>query len=308
MHDERLKRVRILARLLTLLVVLVLMISAYLRLAGAGLGCADWPECYGQILTSEALAHSGFARVLHRVVATLALLLGFYLAWDCLRPVALKPAARFIALLLALMILLTVIGIWSSSPHRVWASFANMLGGLGLVVLSWRLVLATRADAEPARPAGPLWLLHAGIVALVLAVALGTLIGARYATISCATTPDCAGLWWPVSGAWAAFNPFVHIATASPLGDPGGMALHLVHRYGAVAALLLLGIAGLQALLVDATRRLAGVMLTLLAVEFALGSLTVVSGFSLWLAIAHSVTAAVLLASAMQLRLRLGAG
>ncbi len=308
MQDDRLKRVRILAQLLTLLVVLVLVISAYLRLNGAGLGCANWPECYGQILLSEPVLHTDFARILHRVVATLALLLGFYLAWDCLRPAALKPVARYVTLLVGLMILLTVIGIWSSSPHRAWASFANMLGGMGLVVLSWRVVLATRTDAEQARPAGPLWLLHAGILALVLAVALGSLIGARYATISCTTTPDCAGVWWPVSGAWAAFNPFVHVETALSLGDPGGVALHLVHRYSAVAALLLLGIAGLQALLVEATRRRASAMLALLALEFALGSLTVVSGFSLWLAIAHSVSAAALLAAAMQLRLRIKTG
>lgn len=308
MQDERLKRVRILARLLTVLVVLVLLISAYLRLSGAGLGCANWPECYGQILASEPQMQHGFARILHRVVATLALLLGFYLAWDCARPHALKPAARYVMLLVGLMIVLTVIGIWSSSPHRAWASFANMLGGMGLVVLSWRVVLATRGDAEPARPAGPLWLLHVGIVALVLAVALGSLIGARYATISCATTPDCAGVWWPASEAWAAFNPFDRVTSMAPPGDPGGVALHLVHRYSAVAALLLLGIAGLQALLMEATRRQASAMLALLAIEFALGSLTVVSGFSLWLAVAHSVTAAALLAAAMQLRLRIKAG
>lgn len=304
MQDNRLKRVRILALLLTLLVFLVVVISAYLRLSGAGLGCADWPGCYGEILASGSSLQSPFARILHRIVATLALLLGFYLAWDCLRPAALQPAARYVTWLVALMIVLTMIGVWSSDPHRTWASVGNMLGGMALVALSWRVVLATRPDAERARPAGPAWLLTAGIAALLLVVALGSLIGARYAAIACTTTPDCAGVWLPAARTWVALNPFVNVAAPAALGDADGVALHLLHRYAAVTALLLLGIAGLQALLVDATRRTASVMLALLAGEFALGSFTVVSGFALWLAIAHTAMAAALLAAAMQLRLR----
>jgi len=88
---------------------------------------------------------------------------------------------------------------------------------------------------------------------------------------------------------------------AQPAGDDGGVALHLVHRYLAAATLLLLGLAGLRALARPATRRAAAVLLVLLGGQFALGVLTVLGGFGLWLAIAHSVGAALLLAAAMQL-------
>jgi cytochrome c oxidase assembly protein subunit 15 len=74
----------------------------------------------------------------------------------------------------------------------------------------------------------------------------------------------------------------------------------LFHRYCAVAALLLLGLGALRALAADATRTAGGWLLALLAMELVLGSLTVVSGFSLWLAIGHSVGAAVLFAVALQ--------
>jgi cytochrome c oxidase assembly protein subunit 15 len=142
---------------------------------------------------------------------------------------------------------------------------------------------------------------RAGLVALALASALGALIGARYAAISCATTPACDGVWWPAAGGLVALNPFVTVAVAPLPGDAGGVLLHLLHRYSAVAALLLLGLAGWRALAGDATRTAGRWLLVLLVIEFALGSLTVVSGFNLWLALGHSVCAAALLASGIYL-------
>jgi cytochrome c oxidase assembly protein subunit 15 len=78
------------------------------------------------------------------------------------------------------------------------------------------------------------------------------------------------------------------------------VALHLLHRYCAVAAMLLLGLGALRAQAVDATRKAGRWLLALLLLELVLGSLTVVSGFSLWLAIGHSVGAAALFAAALQ--------
>ncbi len=94
------------------------------------------------------------------------------------------------------------------------------------------------------------------------------------------------------------------IAAAAGPGDEGGVALHLLHRYCALATLLLLGIGGLQGLAQPATRASAVVLLALLLVQFALGVLTVLSGFGLWLAIAHSVCASLLLAATLQLMTR----
>jgi heme A synthase len=67
---------------------------------------------------------------------------------------------------------------------------------------------------------------------------------------------------------------------------------------------LLLGIAGLRAQAAEATRGIGKWLLALVVLEFALGGLTVVSGFSLWLAVGHSVGAAALLAVGAQLMAR----
>lgn len=301
-HSDRLKRIRKLALLLTALSFMVVVISAYIRLNGAGLGCTGWPECYGQLLAGGPHPHTGAVRILHRVVASCSLLLGFYIAWQCQRPSPIQPVAGYAASILTLMILLTFVGLWSSDPHRAWTSFLNMLGGLGLVALSWRMVVAAGPDLAAPRPArATSVVLRAGLVALVLAIALGAMIGARFAATACMSTPSCAGVWWPVAEGWGALNPFAGVSAPAIAGDAGGVALHLLHRYCAAAAVLLLGIAGLRALAADSTRNLGRGLLGLLALEFALGGLTVVSGFSLWLAVGHSVCAAALLAVGAQL-------
>lgn len=295
-QSDRLRGIRNLALLLAALSFLIVLVSAYIRLSGAGLSCAGWPDCYGQLLVGGPHPHSGAIRILHRVTASVALVLGFVLVWRCQRPDPIRPLVAYATSLVMLMIALTVVGLWSSDPHRVWASFFNMLGGLGLVVLSFRVVLAAGPGPFGNRAAGKDWLARAGLLALVAALALGALIGARYAATSCTSVPFCAGTLWPSAEGWAAINPIDRIAVATRPGDAGGIALHLLHRYCAVAALLLLGLAGLRALAVPATRTYGAGLLVLLGIEFALGSLTVASGFSLWLAIGHSVGAALLLA------------
>lgn len=303
-HSARLQRIRSLALLLTALSFLIVLISAYIRLSGAGLGCAGWPDCYGQLLVGGPHPHVGAVRILHRVTASLSLLLAFYTAWHCIRPDPIQPVARYATSLLALMILLTFVGLWSADPHRAWAGFINILGGAGLVLLSWRTALAADADPAPESPRRFFVLIHAGLGLLVLTIALGALIGARYAATACPSLPGCGDVSWPAAAGWSALNPFATVAAATALGDDGGVALHLLHRYCALTTLLLLGIGSLQALMHGATRARAGLMLALLLVQFALGVLTVVSGFSLGLAVAHGACAAALLAATVQLLVR----
>lgn len=294
----RLERIRSLAWLLTALVLAVVAVSAWVRLAGAGLGCADWPACYGRLLIDGGSLHVGGIRILHRITATASLLLAFWVTWLCLRPAPLQPAARQATLLIVLMLMLSVVGIWSNDPHRVLVSFVNILGGLALVSLSWRIVGAAQAQppaaTEPPRRDA---LLLVAMHFLAVTLALGALIGARYAAPACATLIGCAGVFWPAAEGWRALNPAVTLAAATGPGDAGGVALHLLHRYAAVVTVALLAAAAVRACS-DAVRRGPALwVLALVAVELALGLLTVASGFSLLLAIMHSVCAAMLLAA-----------
>lgn len=294
------RRVRALALLTCLLSVLVVMVSAYLRLSGAGLGCADWPGCYGQILAGMPHAPWEGARLAHRIVATLALLAGILLAWRAWRPLPLQPAARYATLLLALMLFLSVVGVWSSDPRVAWVNFINLIGGLGLVTFSWRVAITAEPSRMLERGTGGR-LCRVALATLTLTVLLGGLIGARYAGPACGSLPDCQGVWWPALQGWSALNPFVTLAGPAEPGEAGGVALHLLHRYAALLAAVLLTVVALRLRAVTRARMAALRVLALLVLEGAIGMLTVASGYSLWLAVAHNVGAALLLAAAASL-------
>lgn len=297
---ERRRRLRLLGILLTLLSLAVVAVSAYLRLASADLGCAPWPECYAGFLAAGSYAPPAAGRLVHRVVATSALLLAIYACWQALRPRRLEPVARQALLLLGLMLFLSVVGIWSNDPRRVLVNFVNLVGGLGLVSMSWRIVLAAQAETKAeARRTDPLC--GAGLAALTVTVLLGALIGARYAATVCSTLPDCGGAWLPAAGGLTALNPLTVLTGPAPAGDGGGVALHLLHRFGAVATLLLLGAAALRRCRDGGSHSAAMAVLALLGAEVLLGVLTVATGYHLWLAIGHNACAAALLAAAAQM-------
>lgn len=294
------RRIRNLAIVTCLLSILVVGVSAYLRLAGAGLGCTDWPGCYGRVLTGVKPMPWEGARLIHRIVATLALLAGILLAWRCWRPRPLQPAARYAALLLALMLFLSVVGVWSSDPRMALVNFINLVGGLGLVTFSWRVAIyAIPSQAAQAVPAGKLF--RYGMAILTMTVLLGGLIGARYAAPACGTLPDCLGAWWPRADGWSALNPFVKLAGPAEPGGTDGVTLHLLHRYGATLAAMLAVAIALRLRAVPRGRNAALAVLVLLVLEGAIGVLTVASGFALWPAVAHNIGAALLLAAAASL-------
>lgn len=297
-NAARLRRIRALAIALTALAVLVVLVSAMMRLEAAGLGCADWPACYGQVLGREPQAlEFGIVRILHRLVASTSLVLGCMLAWLCLRPQPLQPAATYASLLLLLMLALAMLGIWSSDPRRVSVGFLNIMGGLGLVTFSWRVVLVCRRPGPAVGALRPGLLLRLGLGALSLTVMLGAWLGASYAALACTSIPDCDGVWWPAAAGLSAFNPFLGQVAAPLAGDAGGVMLHLLHRYLALATFLLLGTAAVQLLHNEGQRKAARAILALLVIEIALGVLTVLSGLNLWLVLAHGLCAAALLAS-----------
>lgn len=255
--------VRVEALILTALTLAVVAVSAWLRLHGVGLGCADWPACYGRDFAVPTYAPPAAGRLLHRLVATAALLLTIHLAWRAWRSRPSPVWAKPVFALLGLMVLLSVVGIWSHDPRNTAGNLINLVGGLLLVPLSWRVAILSRSP-DQGLPARRSVFATVAAMALVAAVLLGAWIGASHAAIDT---------------------------------SPGGQALHWLHRGLAVLAVILLGAFAWSRY----RPGLAGAVLLLPAAEVGLGGQLVLGDFPLWAAVAHNVVAALILTAAWRI-------
>ncbi len=317
------RRLVLLKRMATLCAILILAItsiSAFIRLSNVGLGCVDWPQCYGQNLrqaqqgnaakATESAATVG-ARMVHRVIAVAALLLIVVMAMACFtaQPV-LRRAGWMTLALLALALFLAVLGRWSSGARVPAVAIGNLLGGFAMLALCWRLrqevsgqtggaaASATATDtAEPsglARMQAWAWL---GVIVLLCQIALGGLVSAGYASLSCTGLPDC-GVSFSSNITPASLDPWrepVFAATAKPPANPAGAASHMAHRYGTIVSLLVLLPLGLAALRYG-RRRAGWLILSLLVVQIYLGLLMVALSLPLAGALAHNLIGTLLLA------------
>lgn len=311
-HLER--RYALLRRLATLCVVLVLMItslSAFIRLSNAGLGCADWPQCYGAKLRQaqqgmETKAADSPAivtvRMLHRVTAVTALIIILAMLLVCFaeQPMLWREGRTALALL-ALALFLAILGRWSSGARVPAVAIGNLLAGFALLALGWRLreqAAARGANYLPGSGTLRLWA-RLGLLVLLCQIVLGGLVSAGYAGLSCTGFPGCGeNLQW---SSLQALNPWREPAfLGQTMANPSGAAPHMVHRAGALAMLLLLVPLGISAF--SCGRRKAALLLwSLLAIETALGVLLVTAGLPLWAELGHNLLAALLLAVVLSL-------
>jgi cytochrome c oxidase assembly protein subunit 15 len=313
------RRRRLLQRMAIACAILVLAItslSAYIRLGNAGLGCVDWPQCYGGKLRQAQQgidtrsAESGAAvaaRLVHRIVAVAALLLIIVMALACftVRPILWREGGVALTLL-ALAVFLAVLGRWSGGARVPAVNIGNLLGGFAMLALCWQLRwrLGQRAGDPPPRQGSFRLRLGAWLAVAVLfgQIALGGLVSAGFAGLSCTGMLDC-GANAPIAMTPDAFDPLrepVFATTPIPPANAAGAAAHMAHRYGAVVALLATALLAWSAIRFGRGR--AGwTLLTLLGVEMVLGVLLVALSLPLGVALAHNLVAAVLLAAAFTL-------
>ncbi|MEO8542585.1 MAG: COX15/CtaA family protein [Betaproteobacteria bacterium] len=293
------------------LVLAITSLSAFIRQSQAGLGCEPWPPCFGSALHA---AQQGMvspvgdsppvqmARLAHRVIATVALAGTATMVALCFmgRPKMWRKGLLALALL-TLALGLAVLGVWTKGSRLPAVAMGNLLGGMLMFALCWRLAAPLR---RPDQEAGMAMRALAGLAWFVLLgqLGLGALTSASYAGQSCTGVLDCLraadAAHWP----WAMLDPWrepVWDAARVPLNE-GAALTQLLHRAGAmVLALLLVALATLA--LRGGRRREAWSLLILLALQLVAGVLMVDTGLALPLALAHNLLAALLLATLVRL-------
>ena len=295
------------------LALVVVVLGAFTRLVDAGLGCPDWPGCYGYFSVPETaeeirIAESRFseapvevgkawAEMVHRYFATAlgALIVGIAaLAYRYRGAVPLKlPIA-----LVFLVILQGAFGAWTVTL-KLWPQVvtAHLLGGFTTLALLWllaqRLGFASRYSAQGKLSAHAL----VALVVVVLQVTLGGWVTSNYAALACPDFPTCHGAWLPAMDMAQGFNV---LQSAGPnylgglLESDARIAIQVMHRIGAVLTLVVVGWLGWR--LWQTNSRLASWVLGLLVVQLTLGILNVVLVLPLWVATSHNAGGALLLA------------
>jgi cytochrome c oxidase assembly protein subunit 15 len=286
---------RALSAAAVLLAFVVVVMGAYVRLSDAGLGCPDWPFCYGEALPSEIADRDALAKAWkemgHRYLAGtlgVAIVLLAIGAWRRRRQAALATA---IVLLVALQ---ATLGKWTVTMLLKPAIVtAHLLGGMTtLALLAW-LALA-QWDHHPAPERRALRASAAVALALLaVQIALGGWVSANYAALACPDLPLCRGQAMDFANAFHMVRDLGRTREGELLPLAALTAIHWTHRVFALVALAAVLVAAARAW--PLARPLALVIGVLVLAQFALGVANVAAGLPLALAAAHNAGAALVL-------------
>jgi cytochrome c oxidase assembly protein subunit 15 len=311
----------------TLLAVVVVLLGAYTRLSHAGLGCPDWPGCYGFLGVpmsehKQTLAEvrfpdapvevaKGWYEMIHRYFAGSLGLVILGLAVQALRRRnEVEQPLKLPLLLLGLVIVQAAFGMWTVTL-KLWPQVvtAHLLGGFATLSLLFLLTLrlSGRLPVLPVLPAKLRGLAVFGLLLVIGQIALGGWVSSNYAAVACVDLPTCHGQWWPQMDFANGFHLTQHIGPnylGGQLDSDARTAIHMTHRIGALLVTLVLLLLAWQ-LKRNGLSRLAGLLLLALVVQVSLGISNVLLHLPLQVAVAHNLGGAALLLTLVSINYRL---
>ena len=323
-----------------LLCLVVVVLGAWVRLTDAGLGCPDWPGCYGHVTPAGAEKVEGkiesyspgweydsgkaWREMIHRYAATtlgfvIVLITAIALAYRRERPMA--PA--YAVVLLATVVMQGALGAftvwWLVKPLVVVLHLAGGLTTLSLLFWLWLTMRRTTRELRPEPGATRTPLLDGARRAAVVATAvvgmqilLGGWTSSNYAAVACPDLPTCQKQWWPegmdYQDAFVLWRGLDINYTGGVLEHPARVAIHFTHRLGAIVATLAVLIAAWLALRRAPTallRRGAWWAVGALGLQLLIAVAMILKAFPISLAAGHNAGAALLLMAMLLLNRRL---
>jgi len=313
----------------------VVVLGAWTRLEDAGLGCPDWPGCYGfisvpdtpeEIAQAEAAypdapfeADKAWPEMIHRFFAgTLGLLVIAInvIAWRN-RHNSDQPF-KLPLFLLFLVIAQGMFGMWTVTL-KLWPQVVttHLLGGFTTLSLLW--LLSLRLDNRPwPQPNIPLrrWislkpLAATALILLICQISLGGWTSSNYAALACPDLPTCQGSWIPDMDFANGFNVTQEIGPnylGGQLDGQSRVAIHMAHRIGALLVTIVIGFLIFKLFRNAGGREmnnLASILLALLIIQVSLGTSNVIFSLPLWVAVAHNAGGALLLLTLVNVNYRL---
>jgi heme a synthase len=306
----------------TAIVTFVLIIlGAFVRLSDAGLGCPDWPGCYGNLTPHHSTAEiraaetaqpggpvtmaKAWKEMLHRYLAMVvgALIAAImFAAWRLRSQMSQSPLLATV--LAGAVIFQAALGAWTVTMLLKPAIVtSHLLGGVAILALL-ALLYARQAGSGKfgARIIGPRPLFVFAVVATVVLLAQITLGGwtsTNYAALACTDLPKCHGEWVPAMDFANAF----HIIRPLGVGPDGELltiealrAIHWLHRVGAIITVIVVGVFAWQLVRVDGGAKVGRMLAALLGIQVLLGLSNVWFSLPIAVAVAHNGVAAILFA------------
>lgn len=308
------KRLTLIAACLALCVV---VLGAYVRLTDAGLGCPDWPGCYGTMTVPQSkaaiqqaqtvfpdkkvevgkawreMAHRYLAGTLGLLVLALAIL-----AWKAKREI--RNSAWLSGALLVIIIFQAMLGMWTVTMLLKPAIVtAHLIGGMTtLGILVWITHRHWGYASENILKSDRFTLaIRVGLIILAMQIFLGGWTSTNYAALACTDFPTCHGSMWPPMDFKEAFTFMRHLGESA---NGGAITLETLtaiqwsHRLGAVVTFVYLLILSIKLMRYWQLRKLASMILVALVVQVILGISNLLLHLPLVLAVAHNLVAALL--------------
>jgi cytochrome c oxidase assembly protein subunit 15 len=324
-----------------LLCFVVVVLGAYVRLNAAGLGCPDWPGCYGHVTplgAQSATAQAAFPskpldvgkawkEMIHRYAAsTLGLIIVIIAAIAIAYRRQRLLSTTYALALLATVVVQGILGMltvtWQLKPLIVTLHLVFGMTTLGLLWWLWLSLprnswggMVTNGAGRHGGGGGSMAaalrlanvLAVVGLVALAVQIVLGGWTSSNYAAVACPDFPTCQNAWWPHTDYHNAFILWRGLSInfeGGILDNPARVAIHLTHRMGALVATLALGLAAVFVVLrkpAPSAVPAAVAVLAALALQLTIGISMVLKAFPLELTTAHTAGAALLLLATLAL-------